>query len=522
MVKRLAVILILLIFPSLSFATDYHVRKGGGAGNGTTWSNSWDDIDDISGIGSGDTVYIAIGTYTGAYNANTNGWTLKRATTSTHGSATGWSDGYAGLVTIKSTSSPALILDSQNTITIDGVDKSLFIIDGDDGARQYGIHAQSTHTITVKNITTVDFTYTGLRFKSGSGNHIITDNTLSESGWNSDEDHEGNLVFANETGVTGYSTIARNYFHNAGYAAASPEAVDCLVTGGSSYIYIYNNLFDPGWETENSGDMISIRGGTRRYIYNNVFLGGASNGNQNIFMSGSNGNVSHTYIYNNLFYRPMAGGGPSVTININYFGGGGYLSYLSNLHIYNNTFWGHWYNIRTGTSNVLAYWSTIYVKNNIFNSGFQSAKIYIDSDNVSSAFTVDNNYYYDTAGSDHVNIPGLGARNLTEMQSMGWDTNGDDGDAQADSTTAVVSGITWESGFFLTSSSTELIGQGAVDPGSGLYDDDYFGTTRGIAWDIGAMEYEAAVPTNAIQGVSISELKVTDNLTAWNRTDGLR
>ncbi|HUV29382.1 MAG TPA: hypothetical protein VMW34_18630 [Anaerolineales bacterium] len=29
-------------------------------------------------------------------------------------------------------------------------------------------------------------------------------------------------------------------------------------------------------------------------------------------------------------------------------------------------------------------------------------------------------------------------------------------------------------------------------------------------------------PANAIQGVSISELKVTDNLTAWNRTDGLR
>ena len=32
----------------------------------------------------------------------------------------------------------------------------------------------------------------------------------------------------------------------------------------------------------------------------------------------------------------------------------------------------------------------------------------------------------------------------------------------------------------------------------------------------------AAAPANSIQGVSISELKVTDNLTAWNRTDGLR
>ena len=33
---------------------------------------------------------------------------------------------------------------------------------------------------------------------------------------------------------------------------------------------------------------------------------------------------------------------------------------------------------------------------------------------------------------------------------------------------------------------------------------------------------DAAAPSNSIQGVSISELKVTDNLTAWNRTDGLR
>ena len=51
---------------------------------------------------------------------------------------------------------------------------------------------------------------------------------------------------------------------------------------------------------------------------------------------------------------------------------------------------------------------------------------------------------------------------------------------------------------------------------------DKDGVTRTL-WDMGAYESgEAAAPANSIQGVSISELKVTDNLTAWNRTDGLR
>ena len=48
------------------------------------------------------------------------------------------------------------------------------------------------------------------------------------------------------------------------------------------------------------------------------------------------------------------------------------------------------------------------------------------------------------------------------------------------------------------------------------------GTIYGTAPDIGANEYESAAPTNAIQGVSISNLNITDNLTAWNRSDGLR
>ena len=60
---------------------------------------------------------------------------------------------------------------------------------------------------------------------------------------------------------------------------------------------------------------------------------------------------------------------------------------------------------------------------------------------------------------------------------------------------------------------------------------DFYKCTSTNTWEKYFEPYEyphplrdaaVVVPPNAIQGVSISELKVTDNLTAWNRTDGLR
>ena len=44
----------------------------------------------------------------------------------------------------------------------------------------------------------------------------------------------------------------------------------------------------------------------------------------------------------------------------------------------------------------------------------------------------------------------------------------------------------------------------------------------GSAPDQGAHEYEAAVPANSIQGVTIGNLQTTEALISWNRSDGLR
>ena len=153
---EVGILIILTIFNiDMSNAANFCVRKGA-SGNGSSWTNAWDDIDDISGIGSGDTVYIASGNYTGTYTANSNGWTLKRATVDQHGSNTGWSDGYDGTVKIQSSGSGSgqtFDLTGRNSITIDGVDRSKFLLSGNNGSGLwYGIHTSGILTTSLLKI----------------------------------------------------------------------------------------------------------------------------------------------------------------------------------------------------------------------------------------------------------------------------------------------------------------------------------------------------------------------------------
>ncbi|MEK7635597.1 MAG: choice-of-anchor Q domain-containing protein [Patescibacteria group bacterium] len=485
---------LLLFHPSLASAANRYVRAGAtGVNNGTDWANAWIDIDNISGITSGDVVYIAAGDYAGSYTSNSSGWTLKRATISEHGSDTGWNVSYDGIVNIKSANvvNASFVLTSSNTITIDGVDKTKFLIYGESGRRPlYGINSNSgSYDIVITNVTINDMEQGCVRFKSATGGMEVLNSTIFKCGYDGQEDVDGLLIYNGVSGANGNNIIANNYLHDPGYTNSSPEKIDSIVTAGSSYIKIYNNIIDFGWETENSADGISIRGGSNRYIYNNSFVGGSSNGNQNIFISGSGGDITNTYIYNNLFYRPVATAGSSVAININYFGDGGYPnSDISGLYIYNNTMYGQWYNIRFGTSNLAANISNIQIKNNIFKSGFAAAKIYLE-DNIASSLNVDYNYYYASIGTDHAYMPSTSNRNLSGMRSSwGWETNGSEGDP-------LFNNISDENGFNLTVSSPNPPLNRGIDLSS-VFITDKVGVSRpqGSAWDIGAYEYIASGP----------------------------
>src|SRR3972149_6150558 len=181
-------------------AANYHVRKAAtGSANGSDWTNAWTDINSISGITAGGTVYVAAGTYTGNYTAASSGWTLKRATTGTHGSETGWSAAYDGTVNITSANAvnASFLLTSYNTITIDGIDKTKFLIYGASGRRPlYGINTNSgSYDVIVNNVTINDMEQGCIRFKSSTGGMEVLNSTIFKCGYDAQEDVDGLIIY---------------------------------------------------------------------------------------------------------------------------------------------------------------------------------------------------------------------------------------------------------------------------------------------------------------------------------------
>jgi len=495
-IKSLLVIAILCL-STASYASDFHVRKGAtGLKNGLNWNDAWDDINSISGIGSGDTVYLAAGNYTGSYTANSSGWTLKRATTSEHGSATGWSSAYDGTVNINGADGVDLFqLSGYNTITIDGVDKSKFILYGQSGRRPkrgIEVNSASSYDIVAKNITVHDMDQAGVQFANASGGMELRNSEIYKNGLDGQEETDANVHFDSLGSTNGNNIIANNYIHDASFAS-NAEKIDCITTIGSSNLYIYGNTINGGWEATNSSDLISIRGGSNRYIYNNVFELGSSNANQNIFISASNGNVANTYIYNNVFYKPVSTAG-SAGISIGWFGTASYPYSLKGLYVYNNVFYGQQFGLYFASGMPASSLSTVEIKNNIFKSWAQSSaatEIYSES-GIRTALTVDYNYYYQAAGEPIAYI-GL-SKTLSQARSeWGWELHGSEGDPVFDSI-----GV---NGFHLTAGSpSPLVGGGAVL--SNIFNIDKNNNPRTGYWDMGPYNHSSQViikssaPTN--------------------------
>ena len=111
----------LLISTNL-YAVDKYVRKGA-SGSGTSWSDAWDDLDDVSWTGLGGyTLWIAAGSYTGQLTTiNTANVTVKRATVENHGTETGWSAAYDDQVTVNPSANFLVISSGADGLTLDGV-----------------------------------------------------------------------------------------------------------------------------------------------------------------------------------------------------------------------------------------------------------------------------------------------------------------------------------------------------------------------------------------------------------------
>ncbi len=192
----------------LTVHADKYVRDGGGSSACTTWTDACDQLTTALGVVSrGETIWVADGAYTGVTldvaNSGTSIVTIKKATTSAHGTETGWSAGYGdGQATFGD------FIVATNYWVVDGATRNES--DWGDGAA-YGfristtLEANSSQTNTCADNITVQYTNLG-----GAEGTTYTGS----------EPDEATQVSCFIGGQVNNSWIyRRNYFHNIAHSA---------------------------------------------------------------------------------------------------------------------------------------------------------------------------------------------------------------------------------------------------------------------------------------------------------------
>ncbi len=137
--------------PFPAAALSFYVRKGAtGSNTGTDWNNAWTDFDSVvwSLLGTGDTLWIAGGTYTRILQVNAGGslgspLLIKRATVSDHGTDVGWQSSFDAQVVI--TGSGVQI--NRSFVTVDG--RTISGIRIYDGAPHI-VRVQAVNSVTLR------------------------------------------------------------------------------------------------------------------------------------------------------------------------------------------------------------------------------------------------------------------------------------------------------------------------------------------------------------------------------------
>jgi len=311
---RIAILIAIMFSAKGAFAAgaNWYVQKGAtGSNNGTSWTNAWNEMNQInfSTVACGDTIWLAGGTYTTGLSVNKNCTagnvlTIERvlSTDTVPASAPGWNSAFDSQVVIQSSQ---ITIGGGNYWTIDGRI-------GTTAGNNFGIAVQYTsgsggngifESNSVGVVTNITFSHVELMGPPCSA----TDGSCSGG--------------SDGLNLTAYGNPAQNVTFDHGWIHRWGEAIRYLDVQNSTVQYTDIDTVNDG-NTEHA-DVLYATGATNwTFRYNRVW-GVIADG---IFFDGSQGPVSGINIYGNVFYHNA---GSIIDC---------YPGTYSDFHIYNNVF----------------------------------------------------------------------------------------------------------------------------------------------------------------------------------------
>jgi hypothetical protein len=312
----------LLTIPAL--AANHYIRSGAtGNGSGSDWINACTDFTGscaVSSLVRGDTYYVASGRYAArSFNATTSGTliiTVKGATTSDHGTDTGWQSSFS--VDKNEGGAQAHF---GNSISF-GSNYWVF-----DGAVPSAVTNDPTaYGFTVDQPSNCNSSQTYVGFGSNNSNVTVAHLAAVSCGSAFDVSQD---VFQLGCGACNLSNIKISHVYSSGHNVA----LNITNTHDSIFEYVY---MENSWSTpSHHGDTIAVNSYGTSNAYNNtlrysVLKDCTGTGGLIALGPGNTVAINNWDIYGNVFYG-CGGGNGSIAA-------GGDNFTIANTRIYNNTF----------------------------------------------------------------------------------------------------------------------------------------------------------------------------------------
>jgi len=467
-------------------ASTWYVDNAAGAGsrNGTTWANAWTNLNGMTGLAAGDTVFISGGTTTKTYldplwspasGVDGNPITYQIGQDAGH-------NGKAIFDQVNSTSWVKGLAALKWAVFDGGYNGQNHIIVSNCLPHYWSVHVDGGSFLTFKNIDT----YNAWKFAPGT-NITIMDclikpppPTVSLPGYCLSWDVRG--VTASHTN----NLLLRNTFI-APIATTHPEwGSDCVQQGRSSVVASnYFSTYTPGtkdteWQ-HTDGWQPSVTNNSNVRVFGNTFENIA---NYALYWE-SQGNTSNVWIYNNVFRmtNSTAAAENCVGLVLVFQAVNGFV--FSNNIVANNTFFDYYTytaNSFGATNRSNTYLDCIFANNLAINSGDVLAMFVGNSNGLSGIQNSHNWAIAMSSGKTNINLPQTslptGGTNIQFVPSYVALSGNNAGILASDDTAAKDQGTNLSAWFTL----------------------DRLGNTRPATWDIGAFEYVAPATVGARLG----------------------